>query len=194
MFDIDNHDKEILAVGYENKTIEYKYKLNQLNIVDMKSLLGTNSRLEEKNQCINDFSIGYTMNPNLHKNKAFNEQVKGLLKNTFGPSTNIHIGKILLKKYKSVSIGYILWEWGEIISKLFRVLSCVIDTIIDKYVCIDYLGSEKSNLSYLKIGCTGSSKHDGMDYNNLLGIGITNLLWIFLSCYGFSKTTNLLSY
>ena len=38
------------------------------------------------------------MNPNLHKNKAIKEQVKVCLKNTFGPSTNIHIGKILLKE------------------------------------------------------------------------------------------------
>ena len=64
--------------------------------------------LEETNQRINEFSIGYMMNPNLHQNKAFREQVKGCLKNTFGPSTNIHIGKILSKKNKSVRIGYIL--------------------------------------------------------------------------------------
>ena len=72
-----------------------------------------------------------------------------------------------------------------IIRKLSRVLSCVIYTIIDKYICIDYLGSYKSKLSYLKIGCTGSSKHDGMDYNNLLGIGIPDLLLNLLSCRGF---------
>ena len=64
--------------------------------------------LEETNECINQFSIGYTMNPNLNKNKAFKEQVKGCLKNKFGPSTNIHTGKILLKKNKSVSIDYVL--------------------------------------------------------------------------------------
>ena len=86
----------------------------------MQYLLGNNLRmpllymakiyiwLEEKNQRINALSIGYTMNPNFHKKKAFREQVKGCLKNTFGPSTNIHIRKILLKKYRSVSIGYII--------------------------------------------------------------------------------------
>ena len=30
MFAIDNHEKEILAVGYENKTIESKDKWNQI--------------------------------------------------------------------------------------------------------------------------------------------------------------------
>ena len=54
--------------------------------------------LEETNQRINEFSIVYMMNPNLYKNKDFIEQVKRCLKDTFGPSTNIHIGKILLKK------------------------------------------------------------------------------------------------
>ena len=34
MFDIDNHEKEILAVGYENKKIETKDKLNLLNLID----------------------------------------------------------------------------------------------------------------------------------------------------------------
>ena len=71
----------------------------------MQSLLGTKHYmplthmakiyiwLEETNQRINQFSIGYMMNPNLHKNKGFREQVKGCLKNTFGPSTNIYIDK-----------------------------------------------------------------------------------------------------
>ena len=73
---------------------------------------------------------------------------------------------------------------------MFRVLSCVIYTSINKYICIDYLGSEKSKLSDLKIGCTGSSKHNGMDYNNVLGIGIPYLLLNLLSCHGFLKNND----
>ena len=37
------------------------------------------------------------MNPNFHNNKAFREQVKVCLKNTFGTSTMANISKILLK-------------------------------------------------------------------------------------------------
>ena len=70
------------------------------------------------------------------------------------------------------------------------MLSCVIYTIIDKYVCIDYLGSKKSKLSDLKIGRTGSSKHNVMDYNNWLGIGIPDLLLNLLSCHGFLKNND----
>ena len=100
--------------------------------------------LEETNQLINEFYIGYTMNPNLHKNFVFKEQVKGCLKNTFCPSTNIHIGKILLKTNTRVLALVMLYEnRGGDTRKMFRVLSCVIYTIINKYVCIDYLGYDK---------------------------------------------------
>ena len=88
MFDIDNHEKEIFTVGYKNKKIETKDKWNLLNLIEIQSLLGTNHRLplshktksyicpEETNEHISEFSIGYTVNPNLHKNKVFREQVK----------------------------------------------------------------------------------------------------------------------
>ena len=76
----------------------------------MQSLLGTNFRmpllhmskiyiwLEEKNQHINEFSIGYMMNSNFNRNRAFRDQVKVCLKNTFGKDTNIHIVKTLSEK------------------------------------------------------------------------------------------------
>ena len=67
------------------------------------------------------------------------------------------------------------------------MLSCVIYTIIDKYVCIDSLGSEKSKLSDLRLGCTGSNKQNYTDYENLLGIDIPDLLLNLLSCQGFLR-------
>ena len=71
--------------------------------------------------------------------------------------------------------------------KMFRVLSYVIYTIISKYVCIDYLGSYKSKWSGLHLGGTGKYKHYDTDYNNVLGIGIPDLLLNLLSCHVFSK-------
>ena len=70
---------------------------------------------------------------------------------------------------------------------MFKVLSCVIYTIIDKYVCIEYLGTEKNKWSDLKIACTGSSKHDGMYYKKLFGIDIPDILLNMLSYHGFLK-------
>ena len=75
----------------------------------MQSMLGTNHHLplshmaksyiwlEEKNQRINEFSIGYMMNTNLIMNKVFKEQVKVCMKTRFYTSTMTNISKILLK-------------------------------------------------------------------------------------------------
>ena len=62
---------------------------------------------------------------------------------------------------------------------MFRVLSCVIYKIISKYVCIDYLGYEKSKSGDLHLGVTGRYKHFDTDYDNVFGIGIPYLLLIF---------------
>ena len=42
------------------------------------------------------------MDPNFNTNKAFREQLKVCLKNTFGTSTMAYISKILLKENKKV--------------------------------------------------------------------------------------------
>ena len=153
LFNIENHEKEILSVDYKNKIIETKDKCNQINLLDIQSLLGNNFRMpllhmsksyiwiEETNQCINELSIGYMMNPNLNSNRSFKDQVKVCLKNTFGPDTNTHIAKTLSKNNTRALALVIFYESGrKIIRKLFRVLSCGIYNTIDKYVCIDYLG------------------------------------------------------
>ena len=128
-----------------------------MNLLDIQSMLGTNCRMpllhmsksyiwiEEKNQRINEFSIGYIMNPTLNRNRAFKDQVKVCLKHTFGPDNNSHISKSLQKPNTRVLSLVIFYESGKtIIRKLFRVFICVIYTITNKYVCIDYLGSKKS--------------------------------------------------
>ena len=76
----------------------------------IQSLLGNNHRLplshmaksyiwlEDTDQRINEFSIGYTMNKNLSINKYFKEQVKICMKTKFGAMTQQHISKILFEK------------------------------------------------------------------------------------------------
>ena len=54
--------------------------------------------IEEKNQCINEFSFGCMFNPTLHPKKCFREQVKACLNNTFIVDTNKHINKTLMKR------------------------------------------------------------------------------------------------
>ena len=43
--------------------------------------------------------------------------------------------------------------------KNFRVLSCVIYTIIKNYVCIDYLDCQSKKLSEITVGSIEGSKH-----------------------------------
>ena len=144
--------------------------------------------IEETNQRINQFSFGYMMNPDLYRNKALKQQVKVCFRNTFGLDTTSRINTILMKKNTIVLALVIFYESGNINPrKMFKVLSCVIYTIIEKYVCIDYLGTEKKEIRDLNIGSTLSSKHDGMDYNNLFGIGIPDVLLDIFSCHGFLK-------
>ena len=83
--------------------------MNKLNLINIQSILGNNHRLplshmgkgyiwlEETNQRINEFSIGYIMNPHLSINKSFKEQVKVFMITTLSTSTMKHISKILLK-------------------------------------------------------------------------------------------------
>ena len=80
---IDQYEKEILVVDYINQKTETKDKWNQINVLDMQSMLVANCRMpllhmsksyiliEEKNKRINEFYFGYMMNPTLYKNKAF---------------------------------------------------------------------------------------------------------------------------
>ena len=125
-------------------------------------------------------------NPTLHTNKVFKEQVKACLGNTFGTDTNKNMNKILLKRNTRVIALVVHYEHGHLkSSKLFKVLSCVIYKIIDRYVCIDYLCTEKNKWSELKLGLTLTTKHEGMDYENLFGIGIPDIFMNMLSCQGF---------
>ena len=87
------------------------------------------------------------MNPTFYRNRYFKDQVKVCFKHTFVPDTNYHINKTLQKKNKSASISYILREWEKNDKETVQSVElCNIYNIIDKYVCIDYLGSKKSKI------------------------------------------------
>ena len=84
---MDQYEKDILAVDYINKRTENKNKWPQINVLNMHSMLLANCNMpllhmskryiwiEEKNQRINEFSFGYMMNPTLFKNRTFKEQL-----------------------------------------------------------------------------------------------------------------------
>ena len=118
----------------------------------IQSLLGTNHHLplshmaksyiwlEETNEGMNKFSIGYMINPNFSINKAFKEQVTKCMKTAFGAIIQQHISKILSKNNTRVFALFMFYETRQKKpKKLFTVLSCVIYKIISNYVKTDYL-------------------------------------------------------
>ena len=126
------------------------------------------------------------LNPTLNKNKAFKQQVKACLINTFGADTNKRINKKMMNRDTRVLALVVFYELGNFNPrKMFRVLSCVIYTIIGRYFCIDYLGTETNKISKLRLGCTLKTKHENKDYDNLFGIGIPDIFLNMLSCQGF---------
>ena len=145
-----------------------------------------NFYIEETNERINEFSFAYMLNPTLHTNKVFREQVKPCLSNLFGEDTNKHINKTLMKRNTRVLALVVHYELGNINPrKMFKVLSCVIYAIIDRYVCIDYLGTKIKKISQLKLGRSLKIRHADKDYDKLFGIGIPDIFMNMLSCQGF---------
>ena len=56
-------------------------------------------------------------NPTLHTNKVFREQMKACLNNTFGPDTNKHINKTLMKRDTRVLALVVFYKLGKFQSK-----------------------------------------------------------------------------
>ena len=112
MSNIVRYENNISAEDFINKKTETKDKWNQINLLSMEYVLGVNCRMplihmsnikiwiEEKNQRINEFSFAHMLNPILNKNKAFKDQVKACLSNTFGADTN----KLINKTYLSIIV------------------------------------------------------------------------------------------
>ena len=101
---------------------------------------------EETNERTNEFSFAYMCNPTLFRHKVLKEQVKICLRDTFGTDTNKQINVILKRPNTRVIALIVNYENVSYSTrKMFKVLSCVVYTIIDKYVCIDYLCTKKNN-------------------------------------------------
>ena len=72
----------------------------------------------------------------------------------------------------------------------YRVLICVIYTIIKNYVCNNYLACQSKALSEIPVGYEGSSKHGDKTFEIILGIGIPYLLMNLMYWHGFLKNMN----
>ena len=91
-------------------------------------------------ESINQFAIGYMIKPSLNCNKVFTEQVEKWLRVSFHSRTMETIKYFLKNKNTcDMELTMIYENNGENAKKVYRVLSCVVYSLIDSYVCIGYL-------------------------------------------------------
>ena len=97
------------------------------------------------------------------------------------------IRDFLIKKSTYFMALIVIYEnSGKYIRKVYIVLSCVVDTIIDNCVCIDYLSCKSKKFC----GISSNPTFKETSFNLLLGISIPELLMNALSSYGFMTKLN----
>ena len=93
---------------------------------------------------INEFAIGYMINPSRNCNKVLRIQVEKCFKISFADKTMRTIKYCL----RSVMELIMIYDYNiEIPKTVYRVLSYVVYYLICKYVCIDYLSCQSNTLS-----------------------------------------------
>ena len=70
--------------------------------------------------------------------------------------------------------------------KVYRVLSCVLYSLMNIYVWIDYLSCQSKNLRII----SSNRKSKQKSFNTLLGIGIPYVLLGLISCNRFTEKLN----
>ena len=66
------------------------------------------------------------------------------------------------------------------------MLSCVLYSLINNDVCIDYLSCQSKTLSRIST----NRRYEQKSFNILIGIGIPELLLNLSSCHGFTEKSN----
>ena len=127
------------------------------------------------------------INPPIYIINVFRTQLQKFLGCYFCISTMKTIKFFLMNKNTSLMALTTIYEtFGIAIIKMYRVLSCVVYTIIDNYVCIDYLLCQSKTLCCISHNPTFKET----SFNLLIGIGIPELLLNLVSCHRFMMKLN----
>ena len=98
-------------------------------------------------ETINQIAICYMINPSLKFNILFRTQVEKCLSLSFDDSKMEAIKYCMIKKNTCVMALIMIYENnGEKTRKNNRVLSCVVYSLKDNYVCIEYLPCQSKTL------------------------------------------------
>ena len=127
------------------------------------------------------------INPPIYIINVFRTQLQKFLGCYFCISTMKTIKFFLMNKNTSLMALTTIYEtFGIALIKMYRVLSCVLYTLIDNYVCIDCLSFQSKKLCNI----ANNSTFKETNFNLSLGIGITELLLNLVSCHGFMLKYN----
>ena len=127
------------------------------------------------------------INPSLHLNKGFREKVQKYLGCSFSIKTMKTIKNCLMKNNTYIMALIIIYENnGKDIKTVYKVLICVVYTLIENYVCIEYLSCQSKTLCDI----SSNSIFKETSLNLLLDIGIPELLLNIVSCSGFMNKSN----
>ena len=101
-------------------------------------------------ESINQFSIGYMINPSFNCNKVFREKVEKFWSVSFHKNTMETIKYFLGKKNKFVMALIIFYENnGEKPKQTYKLLCCVVYYLIDNYFLINYLSCQSKTFSFV---------------------------------------------
>ena len=116
--------------------------------------------INKTKQLINEFTIGYIINPSLNVKKYFGEQVEKCMYTTFDEITKTFINATLEKKNTIVLAFIMFYETRANYSKKsYRVLRCVI-LYHNQKLCLYWLSSVSiKKISEIHVGSGGVSKH-----------------------------------
>ena len=91
-------------------------------------------------ETINQFSIGYMINPSLNCNKVFRVKVEKFWSSTFHSRTIETIRDYLKNNNTCVMALITIYENNGLnAKKVYIVLSCAVYSLIESYVFIDYI-------------------------------------------------------
>ena len=99
-------------------------------------------------EIINQFAIGYMINPSINCNKVIREQVEKWLSFSLHKRTMETIKYFLRKKNTCVMALISFYEINGLkTKKVYRVLICVVYSLIEDHVCIDYISCQTETLA-----------------------------------------------
>ena len=135
---------------------------------------------------MNQFTIGYIVNTTLHADKLLREQVDKFSRENFHQNTMTSVRNVLKNNKCFIALIMFYENRPNNATKLYRVLICIIYSIIENFVCVGYICCQSKTISEI----SSDKLFEDNSYNELLGIVISEVLMNLISCQEFMKSSD----